>query len=202
MQLYGTTTSPYVRKVRIVLHEKQIECDFISEGPSDPAGNVAARNPLGKIPVLVRDDGGSLFDSIVIAEYLDSLSGTPLCPARGEARWTVLRWHALAQGMMDATVTRLMETRRPPDKQMAEAITKQELKVHAALRFAAEQLPTGKAYLVDDRFSMADIAFGAALAYLDLRFQFPWRDQHRGLARWFGYICERPSFVATAPPAA
>lgn len=202
MQLYGTTTSPYVRKVRVLLIEKGIACDFVSESPSDPAGNVASNNPLGKVPVLVPDDGPALFDSIVILDYLDSMAGDPLCPPAGNGRWEVMRWHALAQGMVDAAVVRLLETRRPLEKQMADVVTKQEIKIHAALRFAGEQLPpSGQQFLSKGRFSLADIAVGVALGYLDLRFPHPWRDQHRGLARWYGQISERRSFVETVPPA-
>lgn len=202
MQLYGTATSPYVRKVRVLLLEKGIACDFVAESPTDPAGNVASNNPLGKVPVLVLDDGRSLFDSIVILDYLDSLSGPPLCPLQGRERWDVMRWHALAQGMMDAAVARLMETRRPIEKQMAEVVTKQEIKIHAALRFAGEQLPpNGQSFLVGNRFSLADLAMGVALGYLDLRFPPPWREPHRGLGHWFGPISERRSFIETLPPA-
>lgn len=201
MQLYGTATSPYVRKVRVLLIEKGIECDFVSESPSDPAGNVASNNPLGKVPVLVLDEGRSLFDSMVILDYLDSMTGVPLCPAQGSGRWEVMRWHALAQGILDAAVARLLETRRPVEKQMAEVVTKQEIKILAALRFAGEQLPSGdQMYLSGGRFSLADIAVGVALGYLDLRFPHPWREQHRGLARWYSRIGERRSFLETVPP--
>src|SRR3569623_2876075 len=113
MKLYGSLTSPYVRMVRTFLHEKGVAYDFIVESPSDAAGNVARLNPLGKIPVLVRDDGEVVFESMMIIDYLDSVRGAPLIPTTGEARWQAQRWHALGQGMFDAVVARLMETRRP-----------------------------------------------------------------------------------------
>ena len=91
MKLYGSLTSPYVRKVRVFLKEKGIAYDFVEEGPADAAGNVARLNPLGKIPTLVRDDGEVLFESAMIVEYLDSLKGAPLIPPPGEARWQALQ---------------------------------------------------------------------------------------------------------------
>ena len=94
MKLYGSLTSPYARKVRIFLMEKGIDCEFIAEGPSDPAGNVPRLNPLGKVPLLIRDDGEVIFDSPMIIEFLDDLTGHPLIPV-GKTRWQAQRWHAL-----------------------------------------------------------------------------------------------------------
>lgn len=198
MELYGSITSPYVRKARILLLEKNIPCQFIIEGPGDAAGNVAKYNPLGKIPVLVRDNGEPLFDSPVIVEYLDSLSAPALIPPGGEERWQVLRWHALAQGMMDATVARLMETRRPAETRSMEFVAKQEQKVFAAMRFATEHLGTGE-YLVGDRYTVADIAMGAALDYVDFRFTEQWHNEYPMLNRWAKKIIKRETFVVTAP---
>lgn len=198
MQLYGSSTSPYVRKVRILLLEKNISCQFVIEGPGDPAGNVAAYNPLGKVPVLVRDNGESLFDSPVIMEYLDSLSAPALLPPLSEARWQVQRWRALAQGMMDATVSRLLEARRPVETRSQEAIAKQEQKVFAALRFATDKLG-GNEFIVEDRYTLADIALGAALDYIDFRFTTEWHQEFPTLSRWVKNIAKREAFVVTAP---
>ena len=199
MKLYGSLTSPYVRKVRVLLKEKGIACDLIVEGPSDPAGHVAALNPLGKVPVLVRDDGDVLFDSPLIVEYLDSLAGESLIPRSGEERWHALRWHALAQGILDAVVARLMEVRRAPEKQSPELITRQEAKIVAALKYA-DNAKKGLAYLVGDRFSIADLALGVALEYIDFRFPHDWRDRHARLAHWLAGISTRGSFAETIPP--
>ena len=199
MQLYGSETSPYVRKVRILILEKNIPCEFIIEGPADAAGHVAALNPLGKVPVLVRDGGDVLFDSPMIVEYLDSLKGDPLLPLTGEARWVIQRWHALAQGTQDAVVARMIEGRRPADKQLPGAIEKQEGKIAAALTFA-EAAHKGKAYLVDDHFSLADIAMGVALEYIDLRYPHDWRGRHPRLAQWQAGMARRASFMQTLPP--
>ncbi len=199
MKLYGSETSPYVRKVRIVLTEKGVPCEFIIEGPADAAGHVAALNPLGKIPVLLRDSGDALFDSSMIVEYLDSLKGDPLLPVNGEARWLTQRWHALGQGVLDAVVTRMLETRKPADKQMPEVISKQEGKIAATLKYA-DAAKRGTTYLMDERFSLADIALGVALEYIDMRYPHAWRAQYPRLAQWQAGMAQRASFLETLPP--
>ena len=199
MKLFGSETSPYVRKVLIVIKEKAIPCEFIVEGPADAAGNVAALNPLGKIPVLVRDAGDVLFDSPMIAEYLDSIKGDPLLPPVGEARWMVQRWHALGQGIMEAVIARMMEGRKPVEKQMQEVIVKQEAKVAAALKYA-DAAKKGANYLVNDRFSLADITLGVALEYIDMRYAQDWRGKYPRLAQWQAGMAKRAAFIETLPP--
>lgn len=199
MKLYGTLTSPYVRKVRAFMHEKGLAHDFIVEAPSDAAGNVARLNPLGKIPVLVRDDGEVVFESVMIIEYLDGLRGAPLIPASGEQRWQAQRWHALAQGLFDAVVARLMERRRAEPMQDAKLIAKQERKVAGALGFAEAHYRGGE-YLVGDTFTVADLALGVALEYIDLRYAHDWRAQAPRLAEWLEPMSRRASLVETAPP--
>ena len=198
MKLYGSETSPYVRKLRILLREKEVPCEFVIEGPADAAGNVAALNPLGKVPVLLRDQGDVLFDSPMIAEYLDSLRGEPLLPLAGESRWQVQRWHALGQGIMDAVVARMLELRKPADKQTPGFVSKQEGKIAAALKYAEASI-NGREYLVDDQFSLADIALGVALGYVDFRYAHDWRTGHPQLAQWLAEINRRASFAATLP---
>lgn len=199
MKLYGSPTSPYVRKVRVLLHEKNITCEFIVSDPWDKDSIVPQHNPLGKVPVLELDEGTPLFDSPVIVEYLDAQEGEPLIPRSGESRWQVLRWQALADGALDAVVTRLLETRRPPEKQSAETMAHQECKIARALAFA-DQTAKGETYLVQDRLSLADLALGVALAYTDFRYPHDWRAHHPGLADWFAGIDTRPSFIDTQPP--
>ena len=198
MKLYGSLTSPYVRKVRVFLKEKGIAHEFIIEGPGDAAGNVARLNPFGKVPVVVLDNGEALFESSQIIDYLDSLSGPALIPPAGEARWRVQRWHALGQGIADAVVARLMETRRRPEHQDPALIHKQEAKVAAALAFAESQVQGGE-YLTGNQLTLADIAMGVALAYMDLRYDHVWQYSHPGLAAWFAVFARRPAFVATMP---
>jgi glutathione S-transferase len=199
MKLYGSLTSPYVRKARIALAEKGVPFEFVVAGANDPGSPVPSLNPLGKVPVLERDDGDVVFDSLVIAEYVDSLKNrAALFPASGEPRWQVLRWQALGQGMLDATVARLMETRRPADKQVASSVTHQEAKIAAALKYADAKLRG--AYLVGDRLTMADIALAVALEYLDFRFNSDWRRQYPRLDAWLAPFGARASFVDTRPP--
>lgn len=200
MRLYGSFTSPFVRKVRMVLMEKNIACEMVVEGPADAAGNVARLNPLRAIPVLERDDGEILFDSSMICEYIDSLNDKPrLYPASGEARWQVLRWHALGQGMMEATVARFVELRKPADKQDGATAAKHEARIAAALAFAAGLVPTS-GFIAGNTIGIADITLAAALGYIDLRYVHDWRGKHPRLAQWLVPISARPSFIETQPP--
>jgi len=199
MKLYGSLTSPYVRKIRVLLKEKGSACEFSVADAWAPDSPIPALNPLGKVPVLVLDKGEVIFDSPLIAEYLDSLGGEPLIPQAGEARWQVLRWHALGQGMLDAVVTRLLESRRAPDKQSSEVIARQESKIAAALKFAEARIKN-ETYLVSGRLSLADIVLGVALEYIDFRYAHDWRRQYPRLAKWLAAIGERPAFIETRPP--
>ena len=199
MKLYGSLTSPYVRKLRVLLKEKNITCEFVVADAWAADSPIPALNPLGKVPVLALDNGSVLFDSPLIAEYLDSLQGEPLIPAAGEARWEVLRWQALGQGMLDATVTRLLETRRPAEKQSPENIARQEGKIAAALKYADAARREGP-YLSLNRFTLADLALGVALEYIDFRYAHDWRSRYPRLAPWLAGIGARPSFLATQAP--
>ena len=199
MQLIGSLTSPYVRKVRIVLQEKGIPCTFSVENPHDASSRVPQYNPLGKVPVLVLDNKKSLYDSVLIVEYLDSLKVPPLIPPSGDARWEVLRWHMLGQGIVDAVVARLMETRRAEAQQSREVIVRQEEKIARALA-AANASERGPAYLIGSSFSLADVALGVALEYIDFRYPHAWRGQYPRLAQWLAGIGTRGSFAQTVPP--
>jgi glutathione S-transferase len=198
MKLYGSLTSPYVRKVRILLKEKGMAHEFVMEGPADSNGNVARLNPLGKVPVLVRDDGEVLFESTMIVDYLDGFASPALIPPSGEARWRAQRWHALGQGIADAVVARLMEVRRNPEHQDSALIARQEAKVAAALAFAEEHMAHDE-YLVGGQLSIADIALAVALGYVDLRYEHQWRAAHPRLAVWFTGFAQRPAFSETQP---
>lgn len=198
MKLYGSLTSPYARKVRIVLIEKDIDCEFIVERPNVPGGNVSRLNPLGKVPVLMRDDDEVLFDSSMIIEFLDGLGGNPLIPD-GKVRWQVQRWHALGQGILDAVVARLMETRRSEERQDPAVIDRQENKIANALRFADGHYNNGK-YLVNDTLTVADIALGVALEYIDFRYPHDWRGLYPRLAHWLEAHAGSHSFKETRHP--
>lgn len=199
MKLYGSLTSPYVRKVRIVIAEKGIDCELVVEHPGDADTRFSQLNPLVKIPVLETDDGDPVYDSPVIVEYLDQLGGKPLIPVSGDPRWQVQRWHALADGVMDAVVARMQELRRPEQMRMDEAIEKQEKKVMLALGTWNEAV-SNRNFLVGDSYTLADIASAVALEYIDFRYPHEWRSRYPKLAYWLASISTRPAFVETMPP--
>ena len=199
MKLYGSFTSPYARKCRIVVKEKSLDCEFIEEKPGDADTRFSQLNPLGKVPVLEISNDQALYDSPVIVEYLDQLSGAPLIPAIGQDRWDVQRWHALADGMMDAVVARLIEINRPEQYRMDEAIEKQERKIAAALG-SLNRAAHKREFLVGEAYSMADLGIGVALEYIDFRYPHDWRDRFPELAFWLASISVRPAFRETVPP--
>ena len=201
MKLYGHLTSPYVRKVRALVLEKGLSVELVVEAPTDPAGNVPRLNPLGKVPVLVRDGGEVLFDSSVIVEYLDSLTGEAMLPPPGEDRWQVQRWLALAQGMADAAVARLMETRRAQHTHDRKIMARQEEKIAAAMAFAQDHLGGGR-FLWGDAFGIADIAMAVSLEYVDLRYVHDWRSQYPRLAQWHAGVSDRACLKETRFPTA
>mgnify|MGYP001063023306 CR=1 FL=1 len=200
MKLIGSLTSPYVRKVRIVLAEKGINSDFIIDPPFHPDNQIANLNPLGKVPVLVLDDGVSLHDSRVIIEYLDSLQDDPpLIPASGAARFAVKRWEALADGIADASATIFLEQKRPQVQQSPEWITRQQCKIDLGLQATAADLGD-QPWCAGKSMTLADIALGCALGYLSFRFPHnPWRDTYINLAHLADKLAERKSFKQTAP---
>lgn len=203
MKLLYSLTSPYARKVRVVAAEKRIEMEMVKVVLSDPDCPVTQYNPLGKIPVLVLDDGESLYDSPVIAEYLDNR--TPLAhliPQDHNLKIRVRRWEALADGVCDAAVAAMIEGRRPEAMQDAALITKQLGKVERGLEALNGDLGDNK-WCVDDTFSLADIALGCLLGYLHLRYQhLDWEVRFPNLARHHAAMLQRPSFSETVPPSA
>ncbi len=199
MKLYGSLTSPYVRKARILIREKNLACEFVVADAWAADSPIPALNPLGKVPVLALDNGELLFDSPVIVEYLDSLKAPALLPAPGEARWVMLRWEALGDGMLDAAVIRLLESRRPAAQQSAETIKRQEEKIARSLDYTERHLGNGP-WLMSDRFTIADLAMAVALEYIDFRYPHDWRSRHRRLASWLAGVGTRPSFIETLPP--
>lgn len=203
MKLLYTLVSPYARKVRVVAAEKHIELEMTAVVLSAPDSPVNECNPLGKVPVLILDDGTTLFDSRVIVEYLDNR--TPLAhliPQDHTARIVVKRWEALADGVCDAAVAAMMEGRRPQNLQDANTIVRQLGKVERGLKALSHDLGDRK-WCVDEVFSLADIALGCVLGYLDLRYKdIKWQKQYPNLARHYAEMMKRPSFSSTVPPAA
>jgi glutathione S-transferase len=200
MKLIGSHTSPYVRKVRIVLAEKKIDCEFIVDNPWTDDSRVTAHNPLARIPVLVLDDETSLFDSRVIVEYLDSMTpNNKLLPATGRERIAVKRWEALADGMCDAAASAVMERKRPQGEQSPSWIERQRRVIDLGLKEMAKELGDAS-WCQGTSLCLADIAVGAALGYLDFRFSdLDWRSEHPALAKLAEKLAQRPSFAETLP---
>lgn len=202
MKLLYTLNSPYARKVRIVAFEKHIDLQLQEVVLTDPDCPVKNHNPLGKVPVLVLDDGDNVYDSRVIVEYLDNHApGTHLIPKDNSSKIWVRRWEALADGVCDAAVAAMLEGRRPPEQQSQANIDKQLGKVKLGLEVMNLDIYKKK-WCVNETFSLADIALGCALAYVDLRCkQLNWQDNFPNLAKHYSLLIKRPSFKQTMPVA-
>ncbi|MDD5330312.1 MAG: glutathione S-transferase [Sulfuricella sp.] len=202
MKLIMSLTSPFARKVRIVMAEKRIEYEPVVDIPWDAGTHVPDFNPLGKVPVLVLDDGHTLFDSRVIVEYLDTITPVSrLIPEENRPRIAVRRWEALADGISEAASAIFLERKRPESQQSREWIERQERKVFLGLQTMADELGD-KNWCTGEFFNLSDIAVGCALGYLDLRFpEIEWRRTHPVLARLADKLSQRPPFKDTLPPA-
>jgi glutathione S-transferase len=200
MKLLGSLTSPYTRKVRIMLVEKRIECELELVDVNAPDNPVLARNPLSKIPTLVLDDGTSLFDSRVIVEFLDNASPIArLIPADKRARVAVRRSEALADGVLDAGLLVRYESLRPKKEQSASWTEKQLGKMNRALAMLAAELGN-RNWCYGERYSLADIALGCCLGWVAFRLpSIDWREQHPPLARHFDRLMTRPAFAESVP---
>jgi glutathione S-transferase len=199
MKLLGTNTSPYVRKVRLVMLEKNIPHDYLIDAPREPGSQVARANPLGRIPALILDDETCVYDSPVIAEYVDTLNDSPILIPRTSAleRMRVKRWEALADGIMDSAVMVRTESMRPADKQETDTITRHNSAITRALEHAGEQFGQHE-WCEGTSITLADLALVSALIYLDLRQpEREWRVAHPNLAAWFARVSKRASVRAT-----
>jgi glutathione S-transferase len=204
MKLIGSLTSPYVRKVRIVFFEKKVDVDLEIENVWAPDTKITNHNPLGKVPCLVLDDGEAIYDSRVIAEYVDTLSPVgKLIPTESRERATVKTWEALADGIKDAGIlARLEATLRPPEQQSPVWVDRQIGKIKAALEQMSRKLGENS-WCHGNQMTLADIAVGCALGYLLFRFpNIAWQAQYPNLDTLYQKLAQRPSFVETAPPAA
>ncbi|MFC4159317.1 glutathione S-transferase [Chitinimonas lacunae] len=202
MKLIASLTSPFARKVRIVLLEKRIDCPLSIDIPWNADSTVAQFNPLGKVPALVFDDGHTLFDSRVIVEYLDNISPvTQLIPKDTRQAMAVKRWEALADGICEAAAHIVLERRRPETQRSDAWIERQQDKIHRGLAALANDLGE-RSWCNGESYSLADIAVGCCLGYLDFRFeQIDWRASYPNLARLAGKLATRPSFAETVPVA-
>tara|TARA_Y100000052_G_scaffold27547_1_gene36141 strand:+ start:5913 stop:6530 length:618 start_codon:yes stop_codon:yes gene_type:complete len=199
MKLFFSPTSPYARKVRIVLREtgqletvEETPANALAEGAADMIGN-----PLSKVPSLLRDDGSTLFDSPVICEWLAAQApDCELIPADGEARWSCLRRQALGDGVLDAAFSSVMETKRADAEQSAHWMTRWR---NAILRSVAEMEKDVAG--AGDRFDLGDITYACALGYLNFRLSdIDWAAMYPGLADWYQARAARSSMVETQPP--
>ena len=203
MKLIGSITSPYVRKVRIVMAEKKLDYQLVLEDVWAANTTITASNPLGKVPCLVMEGGEAVFDSRVIVEYLDTLSPVgKLIPSQGRERAEVKTWEALADGLMDAAILARLEATWAgrTAKQRSDAwIERQMGKIDATLKAMSTGLGE-KPFCSGIHFSLSDVAVGCALGYLDLRFpQIKWRETLPNLAKLQDKLVQRPSFVETHP---
>jgi len=203
MKLIGSITSPYVRKVRIVLAEKRLDFQFVTEDVWAATTQITASNPLGKVPCLVMEGAESMFDSRVIAEYLDTLSPVgKLIPASGRERAEVKTWEALADGLLDAAILARLEATWPGrnDAERSQAwIERQFGKIQAALIAMARGLGE-KPFCSGVHFTLSDVAVGCALGYVDFRFpQIGWRAAHPNLVKLSDKLNLRTSFQDTKP---
>jgi glutathione S-transferase len=197
MKLFYSPTSPFARKVRVTAEELGLTArvELIAIDPwTDPS--LRAINPLGKVPGLTTDEGEILYDSPVICEYLDALVGGGLVPPSGPARWTARRREALADGVCDAAVLRLLEGRRGEHDQHQDMIDRWSLAIVSALD-AAEEAAPGRGEV----FDLGQIALACMLGYLDFRAPYQnWRHGRPALQAWYAEAGQRPSMLMTVPP--
>jgi len=201
MKLYVASASPFGRKCAVLVHElglqSSVNFEPASVSPINRNEDIARGNPLVKIPTLILDDGSALFDSPVICEYLDSVSGTPrFFPPPGAGRWRALKRQALADGLMDAAILlRYEQTLRPEALRWLDWVSAQQSKLIGALDAMEIDAPS-----FGDGFDIGHVATACAVGYLDLRFpQLAWREGRAQLAAWFAGISQRPSLIATFP---
>lgn len=201
MKLIGSLASPYVRKVRVVMLEKRIEYDFALENVWAADTTIQESNPLGKVPCLVMEDGGAVFDSRVIVEYLDTLTPVgKLIPPNGRERAEVKCWEALADGVCDAAMLlRLEHTLRPAEQRSQDWIDRQMVKVQGGLKAMSTGLKD-TAFCAGNQYTLADVAVGCTLDWITFRFpEISWRTEYPNLEKLLEKLSERPSFKETLP---
>jgi len=203
MKLLGSLASPYTRKVRIVLAEKKIDCEFEKVDVAPSENPVNEHNPLGKVPTLMLDDGTALFDSRVIVEFLDGVSPLArLIPEDNRERVAVRRWEALADGALDAGLLMRYESLRPKKEQSESWTGKQAGKLERGLAMLASELGD-RNWCHGDRYTLADIAVGCCLGWVDFRKPggINWRGEYPNLERHYAKLMERPAFADSVPVA-
>lgn len=203
MKIIGSTSSPYVRKVRVVMAEKKLDYQFVTDDVWSATTGIGQFNPLGKIPCLIMEGGDAIYDSRVIVEYLDTLSPVgKLIPPLGRERAEVKTWEALADGLLDAAILARLEatwTGRADHERSGAWIERQMGKVSQSLRVMSRNLGD-KPLCRGIHLSLSDIAVGCALGYLDFRFpHLSWREDHPNLHKLYDKLMLRQSFIDTLP---
>ena len=198
MKLFSSPTSPFVRKVRILLIEKGAT-GLVSEvtvaAMSDPA-ELHAANPLGKVPALETDEGTTLFNSPLICQYLDEkLPGKKLLPAIGNDYWNIMRLLTIGDGMSEAAFSLTMEKNRPEAERSAMWMGRWERAITRSLDLLENEAAT-----LERDLNLGQIAIGCALGYLDFRHgNLEWRNRRPALAAFYDELATRPSFKETVP---
>jgi glutathione S-transferase len=203
MKLFSSLASPYTRKVRIVLAEKKIECDLVPADVNPVDNPVNPHNPLGKVPTLILDDGTAIYDSRVIVEFLDGKSPiSRLIPEDLRDRIAVRRWEALADGVLDAGLLVRYESLRDKKEQSKGWTDKQVSRMQRGMAQMASELGE-RPWCHGDRYSLADIAMGCCLGWLNFRKPggVDWFAQYATLAKQYDKLMERPAFADTVPVA-
>jgi glutathione S-transferase len=200
MKLIGSLTSPYVRKIRIVLAEKKIDCEFVVDSPWVEGNQVSQFNPLGRVPVLVLDDASAVFDSRVIAEYLDAVApNNRLIPPSGRERISVKRWEALADGILDSAVAAFLESRRRDGERSQAWLDRQRRKIIDGLQAMAQELGD-QPWCHGGGISLADISVACALGYVSFRLgDIRWDQRYPNLLALYEKLMQRPAFAETVP---
>lgn len=203
MKLLASLTSPYARKIRVVLMEKRIEVDLVEENVWAADTKVGLHNPLTKVPVLVLDDGTSLYDSRVIAEFLDGITPvTRLIPEGGRDRAMVKRLEALGDGITDAGIAIFLERKRDTAQQGKDWITRQMGKVESGIAAVARELGDRK-FCQGENMNLGDISVACGLLWLEFRLpEIKWRETYPNLRAWVERLEARTSFAETKPPGA
>jgi glutathione S-transferase len=200
LELISATPSPYARKVRIALAEKSIPFELRTEVPWDSTTATPRYNPLEKLPVLILEDGSSVYESRFILEYLEAkYPAPPMLPDDTDGKLAARHVEVLADGICDACVLLFWERHRPVEQQSREWIARQQRKVDGGLA-ALSRIAGDREFVIGDRFGLADIVTGTVLGYLSVRFaELPWRDRHPNLAALSDRLEQRPSFKGSVP---
>ena len=199
MKLFGSLTSPYVRKARVLIEEKALPVEFVIEDPWADNSPIIEKNPLSKVPALEIAPNDYIFESVLIVHFLDHVDGRSFTPRDPVGYWEAQRWQSLGNGIIDAAIQRIFETRRPPEHQLQDKMEREAARVRRAIALGESSFKGGE-FLVGNRLSIADLILGVALQYVDFRYPHDWRATSPKLKAWHAGIAVRPSFVKTQPP--